>query len=186
EDYRAYYQDYLDRDMLVRAGTDVPTWYGSVRNTFSWKSLEISAMLSWKGGYVFRRASMGPFDEYSDMYHDDYFRRWQQPGDERHTDVPRGLPLEENDTYMTVPALYEDAEVLVVPGGHIRLQDISAGYTLPERILPGRYIRGIRVYGYARNLGILWRHNDEDIDPDYPASLYRSPASYNIGLQLDF
>lgn len=185
-DYQTYYQQYLEPDMLNVAGTSVPTWYGSLRNTFSWKGFEASAMLTWKSGYVFRRASMDPSDEYAENYHMDYYKRWEKPGDERHTNVPRHIPQEETGQYIGAGPVYRYSEALITKGDHIRLQDVSFSYRLSGRLLDAMPIGGVRVYGYARNLGILWRANREGIDPDFVTAQYRAPKTYSVGIQLDF
>lgn len=185
-DYQTYYQQYLEKDMLQVAGVNVPTWYGSLLNTFSWNGFEASVMLTWKSGYVFRRESMAPLAEYSENYHQDYFRRWQRGGDERYTHVPRHIPQEESGEHTGVAAIYNYSEALMTDGNHIRVQDVSFGYRLPSQLLTAWPIRGIRVYGYARNLGILWKSNREGIDPDFVSVQYRAPRTYSIGVQLDF
>jgi len=185
-DYQTYYQQYLDPGMLSNVGSSVPTWYGSFRNIFSWKGFEVAAMLTWKSGFVFRRMSMGPSDEYSENYHTDYYKRWENPGDELHTDVPRHITQEEADQYTGVGSVYRYSEALITKGAHIRLQDVSFSYRLSGRILGSIPVRGVRIYGYARNLGILWRANREGIDPDFTAAQYRTPRAYSVGVQLDF
>src|SRR5690606_2656649 len=67
-DYLAYYQSLTPGDLLV-AGVSVPTGYGSFRNDFSWKGFSVSALVSWKSSYVFRRSSMRPGREYYADYH---------------------------------------------------------------------------------------------------------------------
>ncbi len=185
-DYKTYFLQYLDKDMLVDMGSFVPTVYGTLRNTLGWKGVEFSAMLGWKSGYVFRRTSMGSSDEYADRYHQDYDRRWQQAGDENWTDVPRHVPLEEADTYRDASSVYMNSEALITRGDHIRLQDITLSYTLPAGITGKLALKNVRLYAYARNLGILWKSNRVGIDPDYANSLYRAPKAYSAGIQFNF
>src|SRR5690606_17986713 len=126
-EYDTYIRNY-DADNLLSAGVRVPPFYGAVRNTFGWKGFEASLNIAWKGGYVFRRQSISPGQEYSNSgYHIDYFKRWQRPGDERHTDVPAWA--EEIDSYRSQSYIYSEA--LISKGAHIRLQDIRLSYDFP-------------------------------------------------------
>jgi len=174
DDY-AYYYSNVTKDELVDAGVTVPPFFGSVRNTFKWKGIEIGALIAFKAGYVFRRKSIGPGQEYLSrgIYHMDYFKRWKQPGDELHTDVPAWA---ETAAPNQRGAIYENSMALITPGNHIRLQDINAAYS----------IHNVRVYAYARNLGVLWRANKHGLDPDYENAAYPAPRSFAVGLQIAF
>ncbi|SEN20751.1 TonB-linked outer membrane protein, SusC/RagA family [bacterium A37T11] len=187
-DYRAYYENF-DPGSLVQAGLSVPPFFGSFRNTLRWKQLELSVLVSFKTGYVFRRRSIGPGAEYyngNNGFHTDYLKRWKQPGDEAFTSVPAAVePGVYRPSNNYVEAVYRDSEALISKGDHIRLQDIQCSYTLPVRkgFLAGK---NLRLYAYARDLGILWRANKEGIDPDYAQTNYPPPASYSFGLQATF
>lgn len=183
-DYRAYYNSFTPEDLPV-VGVTVPRQYGSVRNTFRWKGLELSANILWKSGYVFRRQSIAPAAEYfgmSTMYHMDYFRRWQKPGDERHTDVP--VAADKSDNYLST--LYTYSEALISKGNHIRLQDIGMSYRIPLHTVSKSPIRSIRCFGYARNLGILWKADKGGLDPDYVNAEFPAPKTFSFGIQMEF
>src|SRR5690606_29208196 len=126
-----------------------------VRNTFTWKGLQLSANVMWKAGYVFKRGSISPYSEYlgSSGYHTDYFKRWKAPGDERVTDVPAwsGVP----DTYRGV--VYSQSKALITPGAHIRLRDVVISYALGRHLAGFTPVKNLRIHFNARNLGIIWR-----------------------------
>ncbi|MNL79345.1 hypothetical protein D3C87_2059270 [compost metagenome] len=82
--------------------------------------------------------------------------------------------------------VYNRSAALITKGDHIRLQDISASYTINPPKLKRYGLQSIRVYGYARDLGILWRANKQGLDPEYPNAAYPDPASYAVGLNLTF
>src|SRR3546814_19755029 len=82
----------------------------------------------YKFGYSFRRASLN----YSTLFsayngHGDFANRWQQPGDETHTNVP-AMRYPVNSSRET---FYSRSSVLVERGDHIRLQDARVSYALP-------------------------------------------------------
>lgn len=180
-EYAGYYQGLNPDDLLV-AGVSIPPFYGAVRNTLGWKGFDVSANIMWKAGYVFRRSSMSPGIEFQGIYHMDYFDRWQQPGDEQHTDVPAF-----SDSYdWQRSAVYEDSEALITNGNYIRLQDVNLGYTLARSRFARLPLQHVRLYAYARNLGILWRANNQGIDPDYANAEYVAPRTIAVGVQIDF
>ncbi|WP_257669181.1 SusC/RagA family TonB-linked outer membrane protein [Parapedobacter tibetensis] len=179
-DYDAYIRNY-DADKLLIAGMRVPPFYGALRNTLEWKGVQVGVNIVWKAGYVFRRQSISPGQEYSTSgYHIDYFRRWQRPGDELHTDVPAWA--ETVQPYRSQSYLYSEA--LITDGDQIRLQDVNLSYDLP--VNQTLLLRRMRLYAYARNLGILWKANQDDIDPDYVNAEYIAPRMFSVGVQVDF
>lgn len=169
---------------LTQMGVQVPTRYGSIRNTFRFRGIGIDAMLAYNGGHVFRVASQGPGEEYQGVYHQDYYRRWRQPGDERYTNVPAAIAPGVSNFYSK--DAYKYAEVLVRRGDNIRLQDVNVSYTFPQKWVGKLRISNLRCYIYARNLGIIWKAANGPTDPDYPNAYYPTPRSYALGLQLDF
>lgn len=180
-DYKAYMDTYPISDLLT--GVTIPPYFGSIRNSFGYKNIQLSAVISFKSGYVFKRESLYPSSEYlaPPNYHMDYFNRWQQPGDELHTDVPAAGPA---DTYLS--QVYNRSAALITKGDHIRLQDISLSYNIPVKYTKHLGIQKIRIYGYARDLGIIWRANKQNLDPEYPTASYPDPASYALGLNVSF
>ncbi len=164
----------MDRNNLVYSGSKVPTTFGSVRNTFRYQALELSFNVSYKYGYVFRRTSLDNSMLYGSggtVYAGltDYDKRWQQAGDELYTDVP--ALIYPANTFRT--RIYTQSESLVESGAHIRLEDIQLGYAFSK----------IQLSAYINNLGILWRKNNKNIDPDYPTS-FPAMRTYAIGLKV--
>ena len=179
----ATYINSLAFEDLEEMGVVVPPFYGSLLNDFSWKGLNLSFMLTWRAGHVFRRSTHGPGLETSVIYHMDYLDRWQKPGDEQWTDVP-AISEDNNEN---LKAAQRNFANFVSRGDHVRLQDISMSYLLPKSktFLPD--IRQVRIYGYARNLGVLWKKEKSSLDPDYPnTTTYLVPKTFAIGLQMNF
>lgn len=179
-DYNDYLLD-LPIDSLLAVGSVVPKVFGSLRNSISWKGFEISALVVFKAGHVFRRPSMAPGAEYIDNFHLDYFQRWQKPGDEKFTQVP----AKANNTGLG-GTVYLYSQQLITKGDVIRLQDITISYSLPTRNRQKLRMNRLKVFAYARNLGILWRANNNGLDPDYPHADYPAPRRIAIGIQGSF
>lgn len=168
---------------LVYHGSAVPTVFGSLRNTFSYRDFSLSFNIVYKGGYYFRRSSIDYLALYANWRggHADYLQRWQNPGDEKDTNVP-SLPYPANSGR---DAFYNNSTVLVERGDHIRLQDINLSYRLPNN-KTGKYIKQLQIYSYMNNLGILWRANKADLDPDYYAGGFPLPLTISLGCKASF
>jgi hypothetical protein len=179
--YNAIYNS-SDLANLKYVGPANPTYFGSLRNTFNWKQLELSFNITWKWGHYFRRNSINYYYLFNTQVgHPDYEKRWQKPGDEKITNVPS----------MVYPAnlardnLYTYSDILVEKGDHIRLQDIQVSYSLNKSGYKALPVQAIRIYLYANNIGIIWRANHYGIDPDYINSM-PNPRSIAAGVKLDF
>ncbi|MFI2741256.1 SusC/RagA family TonB-linked outer membrane protein [Zhouia sp. PK063] len=171
---------------LVFNGSAIPTAFGSLRNDFSYKGFHLSLNFLYKLGYYFRRGSINP--NYTEILRGtpnaDIEKRWQQPGDEQHTNVP-SLVYPTN-TYRAT--FYQYSDVLVAPADHIRLQDVRLGYDF-TRFFKNREFGTLQGYIYAKNLGMVWRKNNYGIDPDYYSATGHSlpaPLAISIGLTANF
>lgn len=156
-------------------GSSIPVFMGSLRNTFSWRNIELSLNLQYKLCYYFRRSGVNYSNKYT---HQEYSDRWQQPGDEKFTNVPAMVyPLNSERDYF-----YAYSEVLVEKAGHVRLQEINLSYSPDKPVGP---VRQMRVYLYVNNLGILWAANKRGIDPDYNDAV-PAPRTVAVGISASF
>ena len=181
EDYRTMVNE-ASMESIIYHGPARPTTFGAFRNTIAYKGISLSANISFRFGYYFKRSSV----QYSPILmgrggHSDYSLRWQVPGDERTTQVP-SMP-ENRDSFRDT--FYRNSGVLVEDGDHIRLQDIRLGYSLPNRsrgVLSG--FDRAEVFLYANNLGLIWTATDTNLDPDFG---WRQPRkSLAVGIQMEF
>jgi TonB-linked SusC/RagA family outer membrane protein len=189
KDYVAIYTQTPLADFVYH-GRATPSMFGSLRNTFAYGGIELSFNIFYKLGYHFRREALSSSVIYSRanyntaIFQPDYTYRWQQTGDELHTDVPRlQFPLDNNRE-----SFYQFSETLVEKGDHIRLRDIRLSHAVePRHFMKG--VRRIEAYFFATNLGILWRANRYGIDPDTVPGLslsFPTPSSYSLGVTLNF
>ncbi len=164
KDYTAIYTQ-TPLDSLEYNGPVQPVWYGAFRHTVSFKNLSLSLNISYKLGNYFRATSVN----YQEIIagwsgHHDYTRRWQNPGDESHTNVPSFIyPLSNTNR----DNFYRYSDALVQKAGNIRLEDVSLSYLLDKKSLKKLPVSSIRLYLYASELAVLWKANDLDIDPYY-------------------
>lgn len=170
---------------IVYHGSSVPTVFGSLGNSFSWKNLSLSVRLIYKMGYYFKNEGIsysGLFNMSPYGYHEEFVDRWQKPGDEQVTDVPS--MVYPNNGYRTT--FYLNSEIKVARGDHIRLQYINIAYDFMKsshRWLP---VKQAKAYLNMNNLGIIWAANDDGVDPAYGP--YGLPPSFNcaLGVQISF
>jgi len=169
-------------DSLKYMGSALPTFFGSLGNRISYKGFSLAVQFSFKAGYYFLRNSIN----YNNLFasrqgHGDFAERWQKPGDEVLTNVPS----------MIYPAVsrreqfYNNSEVLVEKGDHIRLQYVTLNYNLKTlfKKLPAAVAD---VYVNASNLGIVWRANKKGIDPDYRDNSILPATSFAMGIRATF
>lgn len=170
---------------LVYHGSAIPTLFGSVGNTFSWKALSATVRIQYKLNYFFRK----PTILYSSLYdswqgNSDYAARWMQPGDETKTHIPAL-------TYPASPqaeAFYRFAEPFVLNGDHVRLQYINIAYQFDKENFRKFPVEGLKVFFAANNLGLLWRDNNAELDPDYVYSerTLQPSATFSFGIKTTF
>lgn len=163
---------------IVYAGPLLPTFFGSLANTVTWKSWSFTAQVTYKGGHYFKRESIDyPALVNNLVGHSDYNQRWRNPGDELVTNVPAF-------TYPVSAArnnFYQGSEVLATKADYIRLQYINLSYTFGKK--KGVNSLPVEVYVVVNNVGILWRANKQGLDPEYP--LLPPSRSYTIGARIN-
>ncbi|PSK90803.1 SusC/RagA family TonB-linked outer membrane protein [Taibaiella chishuiensis] len=185
KDYAAIINNFSP-DSLIFHGSARPTVFGSLRNDFYYKGFSLSVNVVYKFGYYIRKPtiSLNYSDIVSQNRNTDYGSRWKVPGDELHTNIP-SIVYPSNSARNN---FYQYSESLVQRGDHVRLQDISLGYLVPQKLIKG--INRIQLYAYLNNIGILWRKNDSGIDPDSystgGASVFPNPLSISFGVNANF
>lgn len=182
-DYQRLNRGEVTLDDLVFHGSAIPQYFGSLRNTLSWRKLDLSVNIMYRMDYYFRK----PTVRYASLVagnvvHGDYYHRWQKKGDENFTNVPS--MIYPNNTQRD--DFYRDSEVNVFSGNHIRLQDVVLNYRLDTPWLKSRVgVDVIVVSAQTNNLGIfLWRANNKGIDPDFLNMPI--PPNLAIGLNIQF
>jgi TonB-dependent starch-binding outer membrane protein SusC len=185
-DYDNIYYNATPED-LVYHGSATPVWFGSFRNNFSYKGITLSANIIYKLGYYMRRQSYnGEVPGW--QTNTDFINRWQKPGDELNSDIPSMASLA---APYSRAAFVAAGEQLVERADHIRLQDISVGYQLPDKLIRRSPFKSLNVYLYMNNIKILWRANKHNLDPDVSGiptivSMFPNPRTISFGLKTNF
>ena len=178
-------QDYVSilfntLETLTFNGSAVPVWFGSLRNTLSFRNLSLSFNLMYKGGYFFRRSSLNYYNLFSTWQgHEDYSKRWQKRGDELYTTMPSLIypnsPFRDN--------FYNNSSALVEKGDHIRFKDINISYSFKTK---SNYFKSIQLYTYMNNIAMVWKTNKVGLDPDYYNGGFPVPFSVSVGCKASF
>lgn len=160
-------------------GSGSPKYFGSILNSFYFKGFDLSLNVLYKLNYYFRRTNSFTGSNYLFKV-SDYERRWQKSGDELTTKTPS--LIYPSDTFRDT--FFQFSQDLVERGDHVRLQDIKFSYQMSISNLKNTPFKKAVFFTYAQNLGILWRKNAINIDPDYGSSIIPQPFSISVGVNL--
>ncbi|MCI9845770.1 SusC/RagA family TonB-linked outer membrane protein [Flavobacterium pectinovorum] len=176
-----------DVNALVYNGSLTPKYYGGWINNFNYKNFNLRILTTYKFDYVFRNRNV--FDYYDVRYtlnsghiHQDYDKRWQNPGDENNTTIPR-LPALANDLAKPGYNYYANANQFIDDASHIRLKQIALGYNLNSTALKAIGIQQFELGFQADNLAIF-TFNKWNVDPE--SMYYKTPASYTFNIKANF
>lgn len=166
---------------LYTPGSSRPVYVAGLRNVVSWKRIDLSFNLTGNFKYWQHRtyAGSGIFNGGLTGYQD-YLNRWQQPGDELHTNLPAityPVNLQQEN-------FYRQSAAMVVRRDHIRLQNVHLSYTLPMTTL--RVFSNVSFYANLFNVAVLWKSNKEKGDPDAGKSFQQLRTTYAAGFKLNF
>ncbi|MET6999405.1 SusC/RagA family TonB-linked outer membrane protein [Chitinophaga defluvii] len=183
-DYNTVGYDASPTDLRF-SGSQNPTIFGSIKNTFHYKRFSLSANITYKFGYYFRRNSIN----YSNLLsgwggNTDYLLRWKSPGDEGKTMIP-SLPSisDYNRDFVQL-----NSSNLVEKGDHVRLQDVRVSYNF-QNLSKKPHLSNVQLYLYLNNVGILWRANKYKIDPDFVSPVYYTVPpgrTISVGFNANF
>ena len=173
-------------------GTTVPPFYGSLTNTFRFRDFELSFMFVYNMGHVLRNDINTQYTyRLSGSLHNDFARRWKQPGDEAFTDVPAYYRLDDTSVNETdVLSLYQYADINVLDASYIKLRDLSLTYYLPERACREICAGSASVRLQVSDLFVI-PFNREGIDPEAFSLRYGSRGDkfrpmMTLGVSIDF
>ena len=177
EDYTNIYAKTAFTDLTYH-GNVQPTTYGSITNTFQYKRISMAIALSYKAGYVIRKPALS----YTNLFaswtgQGDYAARWQRPGDEGVTDVP-SLVYPAN---IPRDVFYQYADIHILRGDHIRLENIRIDYDLPLTKVKGLPFRSMKCFFFMKSNKTLWASNNKGIDP-YFINSPRPGTQWSFGL----
>ncbi|MEP5611746.1 MAG: SusC/RagA family TonB-linked outer membrane protein [Cyclobacteriaceae bacterium] len=163
-------------DALVFEGSTEPRTSGGYTNTFRYKGLSLSVLLSYKLGYKIR-LNDAFFETYSDFdaLPGQLVDRWAVPGDESLTNIPvivdRNV-AQANGNVVLAYRLFNKSTERVADGDYVRLKTVRLSYSLPSTLTQRIGLASANVSFEAQNLALLYsdRENLRGQDPEFFSS----------------
>lgn len=164
-------------DDRVVLGTQLPNWLMGITNRFKYKDFDLSVFVYYRNGVQYRNNTLaGTFGEvnntrYNNLASLDYWR----------SDNP-------SNTYfgLTMPNPYRSA-IFYQDASFLRISDITAGYTLPSKLINKWKMSAARVYLQA--VSPLVFTNFTGFDPEFNSSIYQDDIPtiiYTLGVNISF
>lgn len=151
----------INNGKFIYTGSAIPDFYGSITNTFTYKRVEISALLTFqKGGSVYDVTYAGLMDpgNYGAAVHVDALKAWKQPGDI--TNIPRmdagqrGISNGASNRWLT------DASFL-------NFRNVTLSYTFSPRVLSNLKMKSVRFSVTGENLKIFTKRKGMNVEESF-------------------
>lgn len=182
---------------LIYHGTTIAPWYGGLSTTFSYKGIDLTLNTTYKFGHVLNHNYGRGYEGWSQSkrMHESWNDRWQQPGDELTTRVPKiayqgtnpysGLSESRTDSH-NGDYYYMYSQDHVIKGDFFRVRDLILGYNMPTKHLSQTFISNLRLSAQVRN-PFLWVANDRGVDPEAIYTMaYDNLKTFTLGLRATF
>lgn len=181
----------LSADEIHYQGTQIAPYFGSLSSSLKYKGIGLSFMFVYNfGNKIWNDELTYWYDRLGENVHNDFDKRWREPGDEATTNIPSYLYTGKGRTYSNEKNLYMYADINVLDGSFVKLRELKLSYDLQQKALKAMKIKGLSVYAQTNNLFYI-AANKEGIDPEYAPSVgsYRpmkmGPA-WTFGLTVNF
>lgn len=141
-------------------GATEPRGAGGITNTFTYKGLSLSVLLSYKFDYKIRLndAFFGRYTDF-DALPGELANRWAVRGDEDITNVPAILDNVTATTRADIVLaydLYNKSDIRVADGDYVRLKTLRLAYNLPPKLIDRLGFTNASVSIEGQNLGLLY------------------------------
>ena len=139
-------------DMLTYSGTRVPTLQGGIQHSLAWKRLSMSLNMTYSLGAKIRLLQMYPnvnssfntiAPQPASNVRKEFLKRWRNPGDELHTDIPGIVSATAYEQTMSGRMWWVTDEALSVNGESVRLaRDLWSMYDNSDlRTVSGDFLK---------------------------------------------
>lgn len=163
-------------------GSSIPKLYGGFTNTFSYKGLSLSALLTYQVGglmYDSNWAALMHTGAFGSNWSTDILDRWQKPGDV--TDVPR---LQNN-----LARLNAASSRYLIGSDFLSLRNVTLTYTLPASLVRRVDLKDAKIFATGDNLGLLSKRKGMDPQQSFAGTAdftYAPSRIISVGLNLTF
>ncbi len=176
---------------LKYEGPTDPVFTGGFYNSVQYKSLTLSALITFSAG---NKVRLNP--AFSSSYSDinamprEFNDRWVLPGDEKRTNIPS---IADRETVASIRGIYpyniyNYSSVRVADGGFIRLKNVSLSYTLPVKWIKNIGLKNASISAVANNPLLIYADKKlNGQDPEFFSSggvALPIPKQYTLSLKI--
>ena len=169
----------------IYAGSPEPKYTGGFNTSVSWKGLNLSAFLEFKGGNKVMIIENRYFNSDGNQMSMNQYKiagnYWKKPGD---TGVnPKPVAGTASNSYAFASTRW------LQDGDYVRIKDITLSYTLPSKLTKKVGVSNVKIYASALNLFTF--HDVDFWDPErgvtgLGAGIYPMTKSFIGGIELSF
>jgi TonB-linked SusC/RagA family outer membrane protein len=173
-------------------GSTVPTQSGSFHTAVAYKNFSLSALFIYELGHKIRNTFLpmlnnnysGALNSYVadiTVVDKDIANRWQQPGDEAFTNVPRAVYEYESDFNYDSRSIYSYADINILDASNVRLSNVSLAYQMPAALIKRVKLQEIRFNFNVENVFTVAKSSDAK----YLLGGYQCP-NFVFGVNVNF
>lgn len=168
-----------DRDAVFLGKNRYAPWVGGFGTNFNWKGFSLIADFAWQAGkymfvnddmFVANPANATQFNQRVEM-----LNMWTEPG--QITNIPS----------YKYPIQFDDN--MVQNASFLRMKTLTLQYQFPKKWMSAtRYIKGLKVFGIARNLFTITSFEGYDPEPDINLVRFNYPNTrqFVLGAEITF
>lgn len=173
------YYTSLSEDYIVGTGTTVPPCILGFTNSFKYRNLSLSFIITGYFGHKFRATGFNyPMVEYGVAAPNKYYSDALNANPDKMVTFEKEYPSYFSD-YM------QFIDYNVQSAANIRFQEINLTYSLPKNVTNFIGISGAQVYGQLNNIGVI-AFNKNNEDPFYPMGTYKPGMACTFGVKINF
>ena len=173
-------------DWLRPQGVKVAPHIMGLTTGFKIYNFDLSLIITGKFGHKFKRSSFN----YPTMGRTGTSKIWVHKDVTKLLDGVNGMPPMLADTEDSNQMYYrsyytEDMDYLYHNANHIRFQELSLTYHIPQSLLQKIGFQSADLYGQINNLGLITA-NKYNNDPEFPEGSIKPERSFIVGLRFNF
>ena len=164
--------------MTENIGSDVPDFYGGIRNHFSYKGISLDMNIYYRQGHMIRSRFHDSNNSLFARYNNLNVNYWTK--DNPSNEAPRPNENQERPRDGSTLSYFD--------GSYLKLRNVTLGYALPTRTVENTPFSNLRFYISGENLWFATSYDTFDPESGEEASSGDVPSSKSIifGLKASF
>ena len=194
------------QDQMAISKPFIAPHFGGLTNTFTYKNFTLSALMTYKFGHVFQESLKPKYGLYKNsndymVHHKDIANAWRE--DNKNTDIPALVTDVDKANDRNRELAFTYSNYGLHDASYIRLKDITLNYQIDQKLTERIGVRRASLMFQVRDLGLIWKANDIDVDPEsipfgtssmtFAGSFYTAyrpgikvPVSFVVGAKFEF